>query len=152
MASNIAAPPPGFKRTNLVDDGLRVISSIHRYLRILRVINQIARILLVTGEQILHQLGSGVLVILPMDAARRTHIQKKANHHRLAAFARKELNRLRLIFFKDLEIFLFEIRHKPPLVVRHGHRNDDFIDRNPYRASCLRLFPRRVFRPGWAVP
>ena len=49
-----------------------------------------------------------------MDAARCAHIEQKADHYRLTALARKETNRLRLIFLEDLEILLFQVETKRP--------------------------------------
>src|SRR4051794_31963646 len=66
----------GLECANLLDNRLRVVGGVDRDFGVLRVIDQITRILLIAGEQRLDQFGGGVLIILPMDSAGRAQIEK----------------------------------------------------------------------------
>ena len=53
---------------------------------------------------------------------------QEPHYHRLAALAGEELDLLLLAFVENGEILLFQIRDEAALLVRHRHRNDDFVD------------------------
>ena len=81
-----------------------------------------------------------------MQPAGIAHVDQEADHHRLVAFAGKELDPLFLALVHNLKILLVQVRHETALFIGHRYGHDDFIDLHFDRRRFLRRRGSRWLR------
>src|ERR1017187_10061446 len=123
---------------------VRIPSGIHQELRRGGVRNQVTRIILIVRQQPPYHLLHGVFVILPVNRAVVAHVHQKTDYRGLPWVVAEELDFLYPALVQNPEVLLFQVVDKPPLIVGHRHRQDDFRNGRPDgRHSRLGLLLRR---------